>query len=277
MNDVPSLFEIHITIDNTPILITQALKDKTQLSMGEIKKVMQKGAVWLTCGKKTVRVRRAKKMATIGDSIHLYYNQSVLDSSPIDATLISDEGQYSIWNKPCGMLSQGSKWGDHSAITRYVESKLKPERPSFVVHRLDRAANGLIIIAHSKKAAAKFSDLFQKRLVSKRYQIVVRGKFSSGPNNTAVSVDKAIDGRSARSHFSLVSYCQLSDTSVLDVNIDTGRKHQIRRHAASLGHPVCGDRLYGNNDNSKDLQLSAYYLSFCCPFSNGKKEYSLFQ
>jgi tRNA pseudouridine32 synthase/23S rRNA pseudouridine746 synthase len=274
MTDVPSIFEIHITIIDEPILITQALKDKSELSMNEIKKVMQKGAVWLTRGKKTHRVRRAKKMAQPGDSIHLYYNQGVLECEPLAATLVSDEGHYSIWNKPCGLLSQGSKWGDHCAITRYAESKLRPERPSFVVHRLDRAANGLIIIAHSKTAAAKLSALFQKRLVNKRYQIVVRGKFTQGPNNSAITVDKAIDGRAARSHFSLVSYCQESDTSVLDVDIDSGRKHQIRRHVAFLGHPICGDRLYGNGDDSKDLQLSAYYLEFCCPFTHRQRIYT---
>ena len=67
----------------------------------------------------------------------------------------------------------------------------------------------------------------------------------------------------------------MSNTSVLDVNIDSGRKHQIRRHIAFLGHPICGDRLYGNGDNSKDLQLSAYYLAFCCPFTKRQKEYTL--
>ncbi len=54
---------------------------------------------------------------------------------------------------PYGMLSQGSKWSDHCTIARFAQQHLTPERPVFIVHRLDRAATGLILIAHSKKTS----------------------------------------------------------------------------------------------------------------------------
>jgi len=99
-----------------------------------------------------------------------------IEASP--AILVEDCGDYSIWNKPSGMLSQGSKWGDHCTIYRWVEKNLQPERAAFVVHRLDRAATGLILLAHKKSVASQFSRLFEKREIYKRYLVKVKGDFS---------------------------------------------------------------------------------------------------
>ncbi len=157
-----------------------------------------------------------------------------------------------------------------------AEQHLKPQRVSFVVHRLDRAANGIIIIAHEKNAAAALSKLFQERQVEKHYQIWVHGKFDEiATSQNPIKVDLDIDERSAVSYFSLLKYDDAKDWSLLEVTIDTGRKHQIRRHSASLGFPVVGDRLHGNSDDKEDLQLTAYYLSFKCPYTHKQKVFDL--
>jgi tRNA pseudouridine32 synthase/23S rRNA pseudouridine746 synthase len=272
MSDIPQKLEKHIEIGSHGAIAVDLLAEETGLSKQLVKQVMQKGAVWLTKGKKTQRLRRAKKGLKTGEIVHVYYDQYVLAMIPPEPELIVDEGHYSIWNKPYGMLSQGSKWGDHCTITRWAEQNLKPQRSSFVVHRLDRAANGLIIVAHEKKAAASLSTLFQQRKVDKRYQIWVHGQFKLEANT---KVDSSIDGRSAISYFSLVKYNADQDRSLLEVNIETGRKHQIRRHSAELGFPVIGDRMHGQQGDKQDLQLTAYYLSFECPYSHTKKEFNL--
>ncbi len=272
MSDVSQKFEKHIKIDSQGAIAVDLLAEKTGLSKQLVKQVMQKGAVWVTKGNKTQRLRRAKKILNSRQTVHVYYDPHVLAMLPPEPELMVDEGHYSIWNKPYGLLSQGSKWGDHCTITRWAEQHLEPQRSSFVVHRLDRAANGLIIVAHEKKAAALLSALFQQRKVEKRYQIWVRGQFEF-ENNTRVDSD--IDGRSAVSYFSLVSYNADQNRSLLDVSIETGRKHQIRRHSAELGFPIIGDRLHGLQSETEDLQLSAYYLSFECPFSHTQKTVNL--
>ena len=276
MSDIPNLFEKHIEVNNNDLVAVDLLASETGLSKQKTKQVMQQGAVWLTRGKKTQRLRRAKKALRAGETLHIYFDSHVLAIEPPEPTLIMDAGQYSVWNKPYGMLSQGSKWGDHCTITRWAEQHLLPQRPSFVVHRLDRAANGLIIVAHEKRAAAALSDLFQKRKVDKRYQIWVHGQFNEqakAENPTRIESD--IDGRHAVSYFTLIEYDEEYDRSLLDVTIETGRKHQIRRHSAELGFPVIGDRLHGIEGDKEDLQLTAYYLAFKCPFSHQQRNYNL--
>jgi tRNA pseudouridine32 synthase/23S rRNA pseudouridine746 synthase len=135
------------------------------------------------------------------------------------------------------------------------------------VHRLDRAANGLILVAHSKKIAAALSELFRERKVEKRYRALVAGDFSEQPN--PLRIEHAIDDKEAISEFSLQDVRDNGEKSVVDVRIETGRKHQIRRHLAELGHPVIGDRLYGAGEADEvDLQLTAYLLAFQCPLAS---------
>jgi len=263
------------------------LSETTGLSKQHLKQVMQKGAVWLTPGsahtnehdkrqhsQHTQRLRRAKKPLRQGDILHLYYDPEILASQPLPATLIADEGDYSVWHKPQGMLCQGSKWGDHCTIARWAEQHLQPERPAFMVHRLDRATTGLILIAHKKKTAAILSQAFQQRRIEKHYKAVVRGQFPTEPK----TCQTPIDGRSACSHFQCLDFDPGHQQSLLSVQIDSGRKHQIRRHLAELGFPIIGDRLHGIADSSQaqpDLQLCACELHFACPRSGQPKHFLL--
>ena len=288
--------EIHITVKDSEKTAVELLAEAAGLSKQRIKQAMQKGAVWMDDGnvgisntgtnkkeisKKVHRLRRASKKPNVGDELYLYYDEKVLDEIPPPAQLISDEGEYSIWYKPCGLRSQGSKWGDHCTINRWVEQNLQPQRPAFVVHRLDRAATGLIIIAHQKRIAAAFAKLFQERAIEKRYRVIVHGKFPDTPHPLKITTN--IDGRQACSQVSLLEYDADSDRSLLEVNIETGRKHQIRRHLSEFGFPVVGDRLYGCNGGNaggrkgdeEDLQLTACFLGFRCPVKQQDVQFQL--
>ena len=264
--------EHHVQVESTGETAVDLLQRASGLSKGRIKSAMSKGAVWLTRGKSTQRLRRATRKLRSGDELHLYYDEDVLAEVPAEPELIADVGDYSVWNKPYGLRSQGSKWGDHCTVTRWAEQHLQPERSAFVVHRLDRAANGLILVAHAKRTAAALSEIFKRRKVEKRYQAWVAGDFSRQPD--PLRVDEALDGKSAISEFSFVQID--AGRSLLDVRIATGRKHQIRRHLAGLGYPVIGDRLYGTGEqDGVDLQLTAYLLAFRCPVAGEKVEYRL--
>ncbi|MCW8956989.1 MAG: RluA family pseudouridine synthase [Gammaproteobacteria bacterium] len=266
-------FEHHILIIEDEPKAVEPLVRETGLSKQHLKQVMQKGAVWLSREGYTQRIRRASKPLKAGDQLHLYYDARILGSEPSIPQLIADETAYSIWYKPYGMLCQGSKWGDHCTIQRWVEGNLQPQRLAFIVHRLDRAATGLIILAHEKKTAARFSQMFSRRLLDKRYQIIVHGNFPTGPD--PVTVNEPVDGKSACSHFNRIDYDSAGNRSLLEVTIESGRKHQIRRHSASLGFPVVGDRLYGQPGGDEDLQLTAWQLAFDCPLTGEHRRYQL--
>jgi len=267
-------FEWHIKVSGeTPSTAIQLLESyancqKSQLSKTQLKQAISKGALWLTPAKnkkQTQRLRRVKKQLSIGDELHFYYNSEVLATLVPQAKLIADLIDYSVWYKPYGMLSQGSKWSDHCTIARFAQQNLPNERPAFIVHRLDRAATGLIIIAHSKKAARALSTMFEHHQLEKHYQIIVHGDHRKRTQPEVIDSD--VDGKSARSTFTCLAYDNETDRSLIKVKIDSGRKHQIRIHAASIGMPVVGDRLHGiaDEDESANLQLCAVSLSFTCP------------
>ena len=250
----------------------ELLVQATGLSKQRLKDAMAKGAVWLTRGRKVRPLRRKNAKLPADGVLHLYYNQQVLNEVVDKPLLIADEGDYSVWNKPYGVWSQGSKWGDHCSIGRLVEAHFSYQRQTYVVHRLDRAARGLIIVAHHKEAAAALSVMFAKRAVAKHYQAWVDGNF---PHET-ISIEQEIDKKPAKSLVTLIEYDEISNKSLLEIQILTGRKHQIRIHLASLGFPIIGDRLYGHAiATSPNLQLMAYKLSFVCPITGLPKTYQI--
>ncbi|HFD32083.1 MAG TPA: RNA pseudouridine synthase [Gammaproteobacteria bacterium] len=263
--------EYHIDVINEEGNAVDLLASVSPFSKQKIKQFMQKGAVWLTDNKGTHRLRRKSKKLSSGMTLHLYYDPSVLDNTVDDAILVADEGDYSVWYKPRGMLSQGSKWGDHCAINRWVEQHLEPQRPAFIIHRLDRFASGLILIAHKKSTASLLADLFQKKKITKQYKVIVNGKF---PSDT-ITINTPLGDKPAVSHASLIHYDESKNKSLLSVDIETGRKHQIRIHLSSINYPVMGDRRYGYKDEGVDLQLSACRLSFIDPINGDKKKYEL--
>jgi len=264
--------EKHIDIES-PQVILDSLKNNIELSKQQLKKLMQNGSVWLENSHGIQRVRRAKKSLHAGDKLHIYYNEEIQTAQPSGAHLIADEGGYSIWNKPCGMYSQGTKWGDHCTIYRWAEKNLMPQRPAFIVHRLDKAANGLMIIAHTKKLAASFSKLFEQRNINKTYKATVEGIVKN--LNLPYEIKNQLDNKLAISEIIAIKIDNNNLQTELEIKIKTGRKHQIRRHLSAMGHPIIGDRLYGAKNIQQDLQLSSVELSFVCPLTLQQKKYSL--
>jgi tRNA pseudouridine32 synthase / 23S rRNA pseudouridine746 synthase len=268
--DTPQKFEFTVTKPEQSAL--ELLFEGTGISKQRIKDAMNKGAVWWTLKGKVLRMRRATKMLQQGSKIQFFYDPQVLALKPKMPELIHDAVRYSIWFKPAGMLAQGSQWGDHCSILRWVEvnGQLKQkeskqgesQRECFLVHRLDADAQGLMMIAHDSQSAAKLSHLFQSRDMCKSYQARATGDCNLPEEGLTISED--LDGKSAKTHLKTMSVNDHS--TLLDIQIETGRKHQIRRHLAGLGHPIIGDRLYGNK-SPEGLQLLAYKLEFTCPFS----------
>ena len=239
----------------------------TALSKRRIKDAMGKGAVWLKRKKrKQQRIRRATKSLRPGDSVSIYYDEALLSKKPALSELISDQGRYSVWVKQAGLMTQGTKYGDHCSLLRQVELHFKTKRNVYLIHRLDREAAGLVLIAHDKTAAGRLSRLFQTRQIIKRYTARVLGNLAERP--AVNTIDSRLDGKPAETEFSARGYDPASRTTRVNIVIRTGRNHQIRRHFEMIGHPVMGDPRYGkNNKNKEGMQLAATALEFRCPFN----------
>jgi tRNA pseudouridine32 synthase/23S rRNA pseudouridine746 synthase len=251
------------------------LAEGTGLSKGRIKEAMLKGAVWRKAGGKgEKRLRRASHRPAAGEELAVYYDPRLLVLAPPRAECRHDAGRYSVWAKPAGLLTQGSRYGDHASLLFQAERHFRPPRSAFPVHRLDREAQGLVLIAHSREAAAALSRLFVRREVEKRYRIEVRGDIGTlGP---AGRIASALDGRPAETDWVLEAFDPERRTSTVTVTMRSGRRHQIRRHFERLGFPVMGDPAYGRgNKDPTGLKLEAFGLAFTCPFSAEPMKFAL--
>ncbi len=245
------------------------LAENAPISKQKIKSALKNGAAWLESSHGIHRLRRAKKLLDKNDTLHLYYDNLIQTNAPAAAELIADEGEYSIWCKPYGMYSQGTKWGDHCTIYRWAEQHLQPQRPAFPVHRLDRAASGLMILAHTRKMAQVFSDMFKNRKIQKRYRATVEGELNN--IDLPYTINTTIEDKPAVSR--IISLQAQDKNTIVTIEIETGRKHQIRRHLSEMGYPIVGDRLYGSGESEEDLKLQAVYLKFICPITDKVREY----
>ncbi|MBZ9612266.1 RluA family pseudouridine synthase [Rheinheimera maricola] len=239
-----------------------------ELSKGRLKDAMSKGAV-LQSGKPQKRLRRAQTTLQPGQQLMLHYDDDLLSRSCDAAILVSDQQKYSVWFKPAGMLSQGNEWGDHLSLLRAAEQHFAAKRQVFLLHRLDREASGLMLIAHTKAMAAAFSKLIAAQRIEKHYLVRVKGQLADSLLQQG-ELTMPLDNKACLTQFTLQRFDADLVQSWLDIKLISGRKHQIRRHFAAAGHPVMGDPQYGqHNKDSTGLALQAVRLAFNCP-SSGK-------
>ena len=184
-----------------------------------------------------------------------------------------------VLNKPSGLLSVPGRGPEaQDCLTRRV----RLEYPQAMnVHRLDMETSGIIVMARYRSAHRHLSQQFQHRQVCKGYVAVVDGRVrqSAGeidlpliadwPNRPRQKIDNK-NGKPSKTRFSVAHHDVRRNTTRLDLCPETGRTHQLRVHLQTLGHPIIGDKLYGDTrvSNKADrLLLHASFLSFNHPVS----------
>ena len=178
-------------------------------------------------------------------------------------------------NKPAGLLAVPGRGVDKQDN---MASRVQSEFPdALIVHRLDMATSGLLLLARGTEMQRRLSRLFRERLVKKRYAAVVTGKVepSAGeidlpligdwPNRPKQKVDASI-GKPSLTRYRLLAYDAHTNISRLELEPITGRTHQLRVHMAAIGHPIAGDALYGGQEAER-LMLHACSLGFAHPLS----------
>jgi len=184
------------------------------------------------------------------------------------------------FNKPVGIAVQNDKTGDKSLLNL---AEIYCKCPLFLIHRLDRPASGVILFAKSKKALANLNLQFQDRTIEKKYLAVVRNEPLEKSATLTHFVQKdqktnrsfASDEEKRNSKKAILSYQQVGEIDnyqLLEIDLQTGRHHQIRAQLAAINHPIKGDVKYGFKRGNKDrsIHLHAWKLTFKHPVSKEK-------
>jgi len=182
-----------------------------------------------------------------------------------------------IAEKPADLLCVPGRGEDkQDCLLRRLHANF-PE--ALIVHRLDMATSGLVLLARSKAAQRVLSIQFQQREVEKRYLAMVSGlvRQDSGTINLPLGADwpnrprQKVDyqrGKAAVTYFRVLKRDRLQGVSTLELSPVTGRTHQLRVHLEALGHPILGDKLYGDEKVSRAsdrLLLHACEIGFTHP------------
>jgi len=193
-------------------------------------------------------------------------------------------------NKQSSELVQGDQTGDETLsdkVKKYIAAKYHKKGNVFlgVVHRLDRPVSGAVIFARTSKALARLNNMFREEKVLKKYLALVRERppaekgdlYNYLKKNEKQNKSYAYDNQVKGSKEAHLSYCLVMRTDryyLLDIDLHTGRHHQIRCQLAEAGCPIKGDLKYGfsssNNDGS--ISLHAWKIHFIHPVKNEEIE-----
>lgn len=265
--------EIHAEVlRNKQSAIDCLLQTKPQLDYQTLLTCIENGALWLETGKRISRLNKPDTPLKQKNRLYLYCSETTLTECPYQPQLIEDHQSFSLWFKPAGMLSQGSKWGDHWALYRWIEQHYWKDRRCFISHRLDRYTSGLMLVAHDADINRKLHRLFESRQVRKTYRAIVAGMLQAGETRY---IDQAIDNKPAKTSIKSLGSNQQTRQSLLEIQPETGRKHQIRRHLSDHGFPVVNDRQYGRPPFSGDLALQASAIALKLPSLDLKLQVTL--
>lgn len=211
-----------------------------------------------------------------------------LKAQDIPLEILYEDKDIIVVNKPKGMVVHPANGNPDGTLVNAIMSICKDSlsgiggeiRPG-IVHRLDKNTSGAIIIAKNDKAHINLSEQLKNHEIKKTYIALVRGVVKE--NNATINmpigrskkdrkkmdVDK--NGKEAITHFKVLK--RFSDCTLLEINIETGRTHQIRVHLSHIGYPIIGDDVYSNGKNKWNIEgqcLHAKSLDFKHPIT--KKE-----
>ena len=208
-----------------------------------------------------------------------------MHSTKNNLLVLFEDNHIIIVNKRAGDITQGDKTGDiplSDVVKDFLKEKYKKEGNVFlgVVHRLDRPTSGAIIFAKTSKSLERLNKMLRDKKIQKTYWAVVKNhpekekdtlinflKKNPANNKSAVYNTEVKNSKRAVLHYQLLK--RLDNYSLLEIDLETGRHHQIRSQLAAIGFPVKGDLKYGFQRSNKDasIHLHARKIDFQHPVS----------
>lgn len=214
-----------------------------------------------------------------GQTISILKNKAaVKEGALIGLSILYEDADIIVVNKEAGLLTIATKKEKHRTAHHQLMLYVRKEDPRnrvFIVHRLDKDTSGVMMFAKNEQAKRKLQSNWGENVKERSYLALVEGKFekqegffTSWLNETKThrmySSFTKEDGQFAKTHYKFIQANE--HFSLVEVNLETGRKNQIRVHMQDLGHPVVGDKKYGAKTNElRRLGLHAQTLSFIHP------------
>lgn len=259
------------------------ISENTEYSRTAVQRLIEENKI-------TVNGRKEKPSYKVqeGDKVEIEEEPAKdieLRAQNIPLEILYEDNDIIVVNKPKGMVVHPANGNPDGTLVNAVMSICKDSlsgiggeiRPG-IVHRLDKNTSGAIIIAKNDKAHINLSEQLKNHEIKKTYIALVRGivKENNATINMPIArskkdrkrmdVDK--NGKEAITHFTVLN--RFTDCTLLEVNIETGRTHQIRVHLSHIGYPIIGDDVYSNGKNKWNIEgqcLHAKSLDFRHPIT----------
>ena len=272
-----------IVKNDEPKRIDAYISENTEYSRTAVQRLIEENKI-IVNGKK----EKASYKVQNGDKIEIEEEPAKeieLKAQDIPVEILYEDNDIIVVNKPKGMVVHPANGNPDGTLVNAIMSICKDSlsgiggeiRPG-IVHRLDKNTSGAIIIAKNDKAHINLSEQLKNHEIKKTYIALVRGVVKE--NNATINmpigrskkdrkkmdVDK--NGKEAITHFKVLK--RYKDCTLLEINIETGRTHQIRVHLSHIGYPIIGDEVYSNGKNKWNIVgqcLHAKSLDFMHPIT----------
>lgn len=263
--------------------IDKYIAEKQELSRVAVQRLIEEENI-LVNGKPT----KPSYIVQTGDKVTIQMpevKETDLKPQELPLDIVYEDEDIIVVNKAKGMVVHPAVGNPDGTLVNAIMAHCKGNlsgiggelRPG-IVHRLDKDTSGLLIIAKNDKAHLAMSEQIQNREVKKTYLALVKGAVPENEATIKMPIGRSAKdrkkmavtskGKEAITHFKVLE--RFEKYTYLEVNIETGRTHQIRVHMAEIGHPVVGDMIYSNGKNEFNIEgqmLHAHRLEFKHPIT----------
>jgi 23S rRNA pseudouridine1911/1915/1917 synthase len=281
---------VNLVVDEPGMRLDRYLAEKCpELSRTQAQRLVADGLVTVNG-----QVAKAGLKLSAGDRLSVKLPpppDAPLSPEAMPLNIVFEDSDLLVIDKPSGLTVHPAPGHPHHTLINAVLSHV-PDLPQAddlrrpgVVHRLDKDASGLMVVAKNSRAQQRLISQFKARSVVKAYLVLVRGRVT--PDDGVIEANIGRDprhrkrmavvadgeGREARTQYHVVRH--IGEATLLEVKPETGRTHQIRVHLAAIGYPVVGDKVYGSrSDKLPRLFLHACRLGFRLPSTGEYREFT---
>ncbi|OQX88158.1 MAG: hypothetical protein B6D55_01225 [Candidatus Omnitrophica bacterium 4484_70.2] len=270
--------EFLVSEEDKGIRLDKFLANKLEdISRSKLKELISKGKVEVN-----KEIKKGSYKLKEGDVISVSIEEKkadVIEPYPLEVKIIYEDRDIILVDKPCGLVVHPVRYGCFKTLVNalvYMGKTLSDINPlrRGVVHRLDKATSGLIVLAKNNKSHLNLLQQFRERLVKKRYWAIVWGVIKEDRLKIDLPLRRDdfnrfkmkvsfVKSKNALTEIKVVE--RFNNSTFLSITPITGRMHQIRTHLKFIGYPLVGDEKYGMKDGYQKLFLHSYRLGIIHP------------